>query len=653
MKKTGSVRILRQVLLLFFCFLSTALGADVRFTATVDRTELSQDESVALKLQVESSGGGAQIEDLKYRAPDFEEINEYQQNFFNSSFVNGRMETRQGRTITKVLRPLKVGSLKISQIQVRVSGKSLTSPDITLEVVSAGQGTPPPPGLGSRGGMGIRGSGRRNGGSGPAVFVRAEVDKNQLYKGEQVIVSYYLYSRVRMMNVVPDVFPQLTGFLREELEMPIASGRTTSERVVVEGIAYERALLVRYAAYPVQTGKLRMDSIGIKYNYIAGGQANDGEDEDLFMGLFNQMTPRVGTARSEGLPVEVLPLPEVGKPSSFTGAVGDFQITATADKTELRANEPLTVLIKVEGRGNLAAIGQPKVQWPEGVELYDSKGRTQAGRGGVGSKVFEVLLIPRTPGEFTVPGFEFSYFDPAQKVYLDRKTLPIPIRVLDPAPGSALVARPKAETQSGGHLAQENKGGSGSGRQSTESVEKITGFVSSQELTSAGVWGDARAGLWKLLYGLTALLAAVLVGWMAVNTIRGWGQALAARQGEKGEREARGWKALLKRSSQVAGLSRDELLSLYSQGADVLLRDVDHRYQVQARSLSRSDLGRLLVTEKDFSEDRWQELSTLLEYAENLPFSLSSGLLSEQSAREKLQEWMQRCAVASSKLHNS
>lgn len=650
MKKTGSVRFLRQILTLFFSLLSVAMASEIRFTATVDRTEISQDESVALKLQVESSGGGAEIEDLKYRAPDFEEINEYQQNFFNSSFVNGRMETRQGRTITKVLRPLKVGSLKISQIQARISGKNLTSPDITLEVLSAGQGTPPPPGLGSRGGVGLRGSGRRNGGSGPAVFVRAEVDKSQLYKGEQVIVSYYLYSRVRMMNVVPDLFPQLTGFLREELEMPIASGRTTSERVVVEGIAYERALLVRYAAYPVQTGKLRMDSIGIKYNYIAGGQANDGEDEDLFMGLFNQMTPRVGTARSEGVPVEVLSLPEVGKPNSFTGAVGDFQITANVDKTELRANEPLTVLIKVEGRGNLAAIGQPKVQWPEGIELYDSKGRTQAGRGGVGNKVFEVLLIPRTPGEFTVPSFEFSYFDPAQKIYLDRKTLPIPIRVLDPAPGSALVARPKGESQTGSPLTQENKGGASLGQKSIENIEKIMGFVSSQELTSAGVWGEARAGLWKLLYGLTALLSAILVGWMAVNTIRGWRQTHLARQGEKGEREARGWKALLKRSNQVTSLSKDDLLSLYVQGSEGLLRDLDRRYQVQARSLSRSDLGRLLVTERGLSDEDWREISTLLEYSENLPFALSSGLLSEGVAREALPGWMQRCAKVASKI---
>src|SRR5262249_26014080 len=144
---------------------------------------------------------------------------------------------------------------------------------------------------------------------------------------------------------------------------------------------------------------------------------NSMDEEDPFLGFFRQMNPQQGQNSSDQLTIEVMPLPEQGKPNSFTGGVGDFNLTAAVDKYDVRANEAVTLTLKVEGRGNLAAIGEPKAKWPENVELYDSKGVAKSSSGGVGQKVFEFLLIPRAPGKVMLPALEMSFFDPAKGAY--------------------------------------------------------------------------------------------------------------------------------------------------------------------------------------------------------------------------------------------
>ena len=108
----------------------------------------------------------------------------------------------------------------------------------------------------------------------------------------------------------------------------------------------------------------------------------------------------------------------------------------------------MTLTAKVEGRGNLAAIGEPKAKWPDTVEIYDSKGTAKAGPGGVGQKVFEFLLIPRAPGKVTLPSLELSFFDPTKGAYVTRTTEPITINVGEPAPGSAPAAPKSASSAS-------------------------------------------------------------------------------------------------------------------------------------------------------------------------------------------------------------
>src|SRR5690606_35151247 len=223
---------------------------------------------------------------------------------FQAVYVNGRFENKSERSISYILRPLKKGTLKIRNI---VNGSD-RAPDISVQVVednayrhSVGSDAPK------------LNSDQKN------FFMRGEVSKSRVFKGEQLVVSYYLYRRTRVN--IRDVmqYPSFEGFIREDLEMPILSGRPDYEAVSLGGIPFERALLARYALYPIRDGKLKIDGLNLRADYIPRNQTNDDLMEDPFFQFFNQVTPRTATSKSDPIVVEVAPVPEEGRTSLFTG----------------------------------------------------------------------------------------------------------------------------------------------------------------------------------------------------------------------------------------------------------------------------------------------------------------------------------------------
>ena len=201
-----------------FMSLARADGGGIQFRAEVDRNQVSMDESISLKLTIENDDGGSvRASEPEFDAPGFEVLNEYRSTRSMLTDYNGQMSTKTTTEITKVLRPEKAGTFRIGSLRVKVDGKVYTAPDVSVTVVAAGTNTPPPRDYGG-GGVGLRGAGKH---AATSVFVRAEVDKDKVYKGEQVVVSYYLYQRVKVFNIDINKYPTLNGFLREDLEMPV------------------------------------------------------------------------------------------------------------------------------------------------------------------------------------------------------------------------------------------------------------------------------------------------------------------------------------------------------------------------------------------------------------------------------------------------
>ncbi|MBC7690370.1 MAG: protein BatD [Methylotenera sp.] len=598
----------------------------VQFTAKIDRKEITLDDSVSVKFSIQSDGK-LTIGKPRYSAPGFELVNEYSGTYVESYYVNGRFGVKHNQEYTYILRPVKTGTFTIGDLEVRVGSRTLKAPPITVFVRSGGAATPPPKNYGG-GGAGLRGSGKRV--SNLPFFVRAEMDQQKIYKGQQVIVSYYLYQRARTFNLQVDKYPVLTGFLREDLEMPILQGRLDSEAVVLDGVAYQRALMVRYAAYPLKEGKLTIDSMSVKANYYAPRQGL-GDDEDPFTQFFQQMAPQASNSQSDPLILEVLPLPTDGRPADFSGGVGDYNLTASVDKSEVRANEPVSFLVKLEGKGNLATIEEPKLNLPANVELYESKGQTKNGQGGIGEKIFELLLIPRAQGQVTLPSVEMSFFDPLQAKYVKKSTSPILLNVLEGAPGSNVALPPKKE-------------GSPSAVPGANVPMQLTGI---RPLKSESVVSSSDRGmdpnLWAALFwaGIAASLCAFATLVFRMLKGRKPREQLDTGVG-KIRKNAKEW-AKLKQTTQLArqGLAFKDVIESYDRLSDLVYDALDAVYpQESIRSLSRIELHEVLVLQKNLSEAVWQRTCRLFEFTEAVRFASSAGAVSEQVARGDLEKWV-------------
>ncbi len=628
-----------------FWFALTAQAAP-QFSASVESQEVAQDESVTLKLTVKLDGSSEPDSAPRFEAKDFTLVNEYSEAPYLEAVSDGSTyRTTQTLTYVRVLQPKKMGSLTIGGFSVRVEGQVLTAPAVKIQVGPGGSATEPPSGYGG-GGTGLRGAAKNLALSG-GFKVRAEVDKSQVFKGEPLIASFYLYSRGFMSSPEVSKYPAFSDFLREDLEMPILnSGALPGEQVVLDGAVYTRYLLARYQLIPVKTGKLTVDPMVMKAEYRP--QLQDLSAEDALQMAYQMMMPRSGVSSSDPITIEVLPVPTAGRPESFSGGIGNFEISASADRASLRQGESFRYTVRVQGKGDLSSIQAPVLKLPEGFEKYETQVQVRGGKGGPGEKVFETLILAKKPGRWTLPAIEFSAFDPSHRTFSRQSAPEITLEVL-PGEGmiqenSASPAVPSAGQPAGG-ASSGDSGGAEAKVARADRSERWRGWMGagwadrlSVVLASVGF----GAGLW-------------IFGWAPLRQRgRKWIQARRDRSSDR--KASRRWKriekgagsALQSRSAPFA-----EVVEVYEQLSGVLFDALDARYGLGARSRPRQELGGLLQSDHGMAPTLWERVDRLLEYAETVRYAAGSGAVSELEARQELPRWVAEARVLESLLEAS
>jgi len=436
-----------------------AFGAnDVEVTSQVDRTQLSPDDTFQLSVSVSSSGEVSASQPNLPPLNDFEILNEWQSNESRTSFTSGRggmqRKTVQTTNYNFLLQPKREGTLSIGGVEVVVDGQSHVTKPITIKV-GKGLGAQPgqrraqpgggaggqvqlPPGFEDdedaddlfsqllRRGMGIPGGpdddGSGGGGSrtlpinpNDAFFVQVETDKKEAYVGEQVTVSFYLYTRGVIRDLDTLKYPSLHGFWKEDIEIATHLNFTNE---VVNGIPYKKALLASFALFPIKEGPATIDEYKAKCAVSLDPLGG--------MGFGKAYTY---TKSSQPVKINVKPLPAEGRPADFSGAVGDFQVTANVEDHNVVSNQPFTYKIRFEGRGNAKLIELPPFTAPDGLEQYDIQKDSKFFRTGTSYKDFSIQLIPRREGEFTLPALSVSIFDPRAKQYVTKTTEPVRVIV--------------------------------------------------------------------------------------------------------------------------------------------------------------------------------------------------------------------------------
>jgi hypothetical protein len=410
-----------------------ARAADaVRVRAQVDRSEIGEGEDV--RLIIEIAGPGLD----RVGPPDVHDLGDFA--ISGGPSVSSRFQWVNGvstssKTFTYALTPNKTGKLTIPSLPLLVQGQTYrTNP---VEVVVQPQGTvrtpygqPPPasPGAGTGPGSAARG---RPSATPVALKVRSELDRKEVYVGQQVTLKVVLDTQSEILSHGPAESPSFPGFWTEEITLP---ERTEVRRVSIDGEPWYEITLMKRALFPTTAGTLTVPPIAWQVQVRR-------RSADPFESFFFTPTEMV-TRRSDPVPLKVQPLPAAGKPEGFSGAVGNFNLSVAADRTDSRVNDAVGLKIRVAGEGNLGAAGAPGLGDLVDFKTFDPKitSNTSLQSDRLRSeKIWDYVVIPLAPGSQAIPPISFSYFDPEAKAYRTVSSKAVPIQV---ARGEAVAGGP-------------------------------------------------------------------------------------------------------------------------------------------------------------------------------------------------------------------
>ncbi len=438
---------------LCFCLgiVACATAQEFRFSTNVNSTTVALDEPFQIQFMLENAPNVSSFQPPSFK--DFEVLQGPSQ-MQGQSIFNGRRS--EYIALIYVLQPKHVGNFTIAGASARVNGNIVRSNPVTMEVTKGATANQPqttqpsaPPQRSQPGGAGddlpegvLRNGENVNEKLRKNIFLKVEVDKTNVYEGEQITATYKLYTRLPTNSSVTKV-PAFKGFSAKDIELPNPP-QATEERI--NGALFKVFTIRKTLLFPLQSGTLELDPVEVDNQVRLVKVLGDGKRKranDPFQDFFNDPgfrdpffddffnRPEVSyedapyKIQSAPVKVTVKPLPVDTRPASFTGAVGKFSMTATIDKTKLTTDDALTLKVTISGQGNVNLLNAPKIEVPPVFEKYDPKVSDNIEKNSnplSGSRQYEFVLMPLEAGEQTIPAVEFSNIDPAANSYKSQRS---------------------------------------------------------------------------------------------------------------------------------------------------------------------------------------------------------------------------------------
>ncbi len=381
----------------------------ISFKTRVSQRNISTDER--LRVSFIAQGNSRDIYDGRISPPSFEGFRAMgpfvSQEF---SYINGSSFYKKSYSYT--LMPEKTGKLTIGPATFKSNGKKYKTDPVTITVTKGQKPVQNAPSV----------RGKTNGktsskASVKDIFLVAQVTENNPYVNQAIGLTYKLYipKSYGVQNYQELSQPEYNGFWAQDIDRNI-SGPFQGE---INGKPYEYYVLKKKLLFPQQSGKLTIKplklSIDIQVPVIRQMgyfQIRDFENKRINL----SSGPKT---------INVKPLPEKGKPTDFTGAVGQFDFYVKADKNEVKTGEAATITVGVKGIGNLKLFNLPTLKAPEGIEIYDpthTENVRSTFAGNKGEVMDKYIIIPNHNGKFIIPGMRFSYFNPETQSYETKTT---------------------------------------------------------------------------------------------------------------------------------------------------------------------------------------------------------------------------------------
>ena len=372
---------MKVFLLTFIINLSIGLGFSA--TASVDKNRCTIDDIISFKIEFENADSFSNI-DISSLIKDFTVISGPSQQT-SMQWINGKVTN--SRIMSWSLSPKREGRLVIPRLNVQISGKKSVTKEI---VVFVSQSQKKETDL--------------------DVFISAEINKESVYIGEQITLTYSIYRRVEC-SIEPFEIPKFPGFWSEELFRP---NQIKFKNIAINGVQYQKGILYKVALFPISGKELEIEPLSLKIQKQKKKKRR-GRDpffDPFFDSFFTETETKI--LRSKKREIFVKDYPK-SRPIGFTGAVGDFKISTATDTDSINVNEAITFRVIVEGTGNMGLFTIPKMSFADDIDQFPPKENFEKNvfRDELSGKmIWEYILVPRVSGKLSIPPISFTFLNP-------------------------------------------------------------------------------------------------------------------------------------------------------------------------------------------------------------------------------------------------
>lgn len=411
-------------LLLYLGLSLPAFAEDIQVLATVDKNQLTLEDSVQLSIVIRGTQNTP--------PPELPSLPNFRIVALGTSTSTQIINMSRSVSITHRYRltPMSTGNFKIGAIRIRANSKTYVTQPIRIAVKKPSAQNQP---------------------ADKAIFVATQVSKKEAYVGEQLVYTFKFFHRVEANNFDLSMPFGASYFQKVDL------GKAKSYQSVVNGMQYQ-VQEITVALFPIKSGKAEIPPAVLELDVLHRTRSNRrGFFNDPFFGRGIRSEHK--TLRTDPLTVNILPLPEKNKPDDFKNTIGQFNIKASLGKNDLEVGDTTTLTLTVSGKGNVRGISFAEPDLDRLFKVYPDQpefSQTVVGNQIIGQKIFKFALVPLQEGSVTLPVFTLSYFDPVIKDYQQVKTrlLSLTIRPASAAetlnlvqsrPGNNSVHKPEIE----------------------------------------------------------------------------------------------------------------------------------------------------------------------------------------------------------------
>ena len=314
--------------------------SQIQVTASLDVNHISKNETLGFKIVAVNADGTPNV-DISPILNEFKIISGPAQQT-NIQWVNGAMTS--SRSLSWTLLAKKEGKLNIPSLNVTIGKQVFRTNPIGILVE--------------------KGAGRAQMAN---LFIEAKSDKEQAYPGEQVTITYRLFTRLNLS--IEDIeYPKSVGFWNEDLRVGVAHTPRFRD-IQIQGVEYKVATLYKAAMFPTQIGKLTVNPMTVICNVEKPSRRRPGGvfDDPFFNSMFRETQRQF--VQSDSLDIEVMTYPKT-PPADFTGAVGNFGIESWVDTSNVKVNEAITFHVLLKGTGNLNQFNLSEILFPQNMEVF-------------------------------------------------------------------------------------------------------------------------------------------------------------------------------------------------------------------------------------------------------------------------------------------